>query len=115
MGALGYEAALERRVVPEDQHQDGRQEQKERDDQEAGSEAACRVLQVAHRVGCGEAGEVADRIDQGDAAGAGDRPTAAAPGWIAAFERWLSHPLAPGDPDQSREWTVHPSGSRGCR
>ena len=52
MGALGYEAAFERRVVPEDQHEDGRQEREERDDQEAGGEAACRVLQLAHRVGC---------------------------------------------------------------
>ena len=50
--------------MPEDQHKDGRQERKERDDQKAGGEAACRVLQIAHRVGCGKPGKVADRIDQ---------------------------------------------------
>jgi putative transposase len=36
-----------------------------------------------------------------------------APKWIAALERRLgrSHPA---NPDQSREWTVSPSGSSGC-
>src|ERR1700746_710597 len=47
MGALGYGAAFERRVMAEDQHEDGRQQREEGDDQEPGGEAACRVLQVA--------------------------------------------------------------------
>ena len=42
MGALGYGAAFERRVMSEDQHEDGRQQREERDDQEPGREAACR-------------------------------------------------------------------------
>jgi len=42
MGALGYGAAFERRVMSEDQHEDGRQQREERDDQGLGGEAACR-------------------------------------------------------------------------
>jgi putative transposase len=37
-----------------------------------------------------------------------------APEWIAALERRLRRPTHPANPDQSRAWTVSPSGSRGC-
>src|SRR5205085_1959544 len=69
VGALRDGAAFERRIMPEDQHEDGRQKWEERDRQQAGSEAAGRVLQVTHRVGGRKSCEIADRIDQGDAAG----------------------------------------------
>ena len=44
MGALGYGAAFERRVMPEDQHEDGRQQREELDDQDARhAERLCHV------------------------------------------------------------------------
>jgi putative transposase len=37
-----------------------------------------------------------------------------APEWIAALERRLGRPSHPANADQSREWTVRPSGSSRC-
>src|SRR5580704_7129079 len=51
-------AAFERRVVPEDQHENSGEEGEERDGQQPGGEPASGILQVAHHVGCHEAGEI---------------------------------------------------------
>src|ERR1700719_928123 len=71
IGRFWGDTALERRVVPEDQHENGRENREERDDQHPGADPAGRVLQVPHRVGRCKAGQIADRVDQCDAAGGG--------------------------------------------
>src|SRR6516164_2569132 len=71
MSAFRDCAAFKRRVVPEGQHQDRREEREERDCQKPGSKAARRVLQIAHGVGSRKTGKVAYRIYQGDTAGSG--------------------------------------------
>ena len=57
--------------MAEQQHNDHGDDRQRGDQQQPAIEAAGRILDPAHRVGPGEAGKVADRVDHRDTGGGG--------------------------------------------